>query len=113
MRMTPSSDARRTLGDVFAVFSGGVVLIYLGWSAYLFAHRELLPTLASNRYTMAGMLVVLSLSMVMWGWMLVDCATRMTRERDPYLVGWLVALVVLWPTAWIYYLVQRRRHSVQ
>jgi len=101
----------RLLGDLFAACSGLAVLACVGWSAYLFVQRDLLLTLSTERWTAhvvaLGIAVVAGLAM--WGWMLVDCAVRMARWRQPYLAGWLAVLIVLWPAAWAYYVLQYRR----
>ena len=104
---------RRRLSDLLAASAAAAVLTALAWSVWLFAHREAL--LAPTPGLRAAQVVITALGagacLAMWGWMAVNCAATAARDRNRHLLGWLVLMVVLWPAAWAYYLLEYRRRT--
>jgi uncharacterized protein with PQ loop repeat len=54
-----------------------------------------------------GMLIVGLLLLAFWIWMLVDCATKESKEGNTKIVWILVIALTSWLGALIYYLVRR------
>ena len=110
MRTTSFPAIGRTLRDVFAVCSGVIALVSFAFSFYLWMHKDLLHRFSTTDRAAWALIsgVTAGTIMTMWVWMFVNCAIRLARERNLYLTGWLIVLVVFWPTAWVYYFTQYR-----
>lgn len=103
--------ARRVFSDVFALCSGVAVLVWLGWLVYFLLPRDVLPGFPPEGPQLVVLTAAMALATPMWCWMVADCAARLVRLRDPYLAAWLVAIVIVPVTAWVYYAVARRRRE--
>jgi len=98
--------ARRLLADLLAVGSGALVLSLVTrevWQFHQGDHFEF----TSGELVHIGSAGTLTL--VLWGWMIVDCIRELARAKTPRLVGWLATMIVFGGASLAYYFLEYRR----
>ena len=101
---------KKVCGDLFALFSGLAWVIFFGSSVYVHLHKEMLLSGGMFQHRMIVLTGThLATALPMWGWMIIDCAGQIGRSRNTRFIGWLLLMFVLYPAAWVYYLLEKRR----
>jgi len=103
---------KRVCKDLFALLSGIVWVVFLGSSVYVHLHKEVLLSGGMFHHRMVVLTGAhLATALPMWGWMIIDCAGEIGRSRNTRLIGWLLVILLLYPAAWFYYVLEKRNRD--